>query len=66
VPEGARVFVDRQAVGLTPVALRQLSAGSHVVRVEADEYERWSAAVRVVADQQTRVAAQLRQWSPRD
>jgi PEGA domain-containing protein len=65
VPEHARVFVDHQAVGSTPVTIRQLPAGSHVVRVEADGYEIWSAAIRVVADQQTRVTAQLRQ-STRD
>jgi hypothetical protein len=66
VPARAQVFVDRQALGPTPLRFSQLSAGSHVVRVEADGYEPWSAAVRVVADQRTRVTAQLRPSPARD
>jgi hypothetical protein len=46
-------------VGSTPLVLNNLSAGSSVVRIEAEGYESWSAAVRVVANQQTRVTARL-------
>ena len=59
VPEGARVFVNQQAVGSTPIELPDLPAGSRAVRVEADGYELWSASVRVVAQQRTRVTANL-------
>ena len=59
VPEGARVFVNQQAVGSTPIELPNLPAGSRAVRVEADGYELWSASVRVVAQQRTRVTANL-------
>ena len=59
VPEGARVFVNQQAVGSTPIELPNLPAGSRAVRVEADGYELWSASVRVVAQQRTRVKANL-------
>jgi len=58
-PAGARVFVNGRAVGVTPIELSDLSAGSRVVRIEADGYQAWSSAVRVVADQQTRVSATL-------
>jgi hypothetical protein len=59
VPAGSAVFVDRQHVGETPLALKQLRAGSHVVRVERDGYDRWTTAVQVAADRQTRVSARL-------
>jgi hypothetical protein len=59
-PSGARVMLNGRPVGVTPLALHELPAGSRVVRVEADGYEPWSAAVRVVADQETQVTAALR------
>ena len=58
-PQGARVFIDRQPAGVTPLAVRDLRAGSHVVRVEADGHIAWSAAIRVIADRQTRVHTTL-------
>jgi hypothetical protein len=57
---GAQVYVDGRPEGLTPLSERRLPAGSHVVRIECDGYERWSAAIRIVAEQTTRVAAALR------
>jgi len=59
MPQGARVFIDRQAAGVTPLAVRDLRAGSHVVRVEADGHIPWSSAIRVIADRQTRVHTTL-------
>ena len=58
-PQGARVFIDRTAAGVTPLVARDLSAGSHAVRVEADGHVPWSSAIRVVADRQTRVHTTL-------
>jgi hypothetical protein len=58
-PQGATVFVNGLAVGSTPVVLKNLSIGSRAVRIEAPGYRRWSAAVRVIANQQTRVTARL-------
>jgi hypothetical protein len=58
-PPGARAFVDGRAVGSTPVVLSGLPVGSRVVRLEADGYQTWSAAIRVIANQQTRVTATL-------
>jgi hypothetical protein len=62
-PQGARVSVDGQFVGSTPIVLKDLPAGSCVVRVESDGYELWSAAARVVADRQSRVSATLQRGS---
>ena len=59
-PVGARVFVNGEPVGSTPVVLPDVPVGSRVVRIEADGYEHWSSAIRVVANQETRVAATLR------
>ena len=58
-PAGSAVFVDRQPVGNTPLQLTQLRAGSHVVRIERDGYDRWTTAVQVAADKHTRVSARL-------
>jgi hypothetical protein len=58
-PMGSVVFVDRQQIGETPLQLTRLRAGSHVVRIERDGYDRWTQAVLVVADKETRVSAKL-------
>jgi hypothetical protein len=58
-PRGARVFIDRQEVGVTPLVLTGLVVGSHVVRLEADGHAPWSSAIRVIADRQTDVRTKL-------
>jgi hypothetical protein len=58
-PQGARVFIDRTAAGVTPLIVLDLGVGSHAVRIEADGHMPWSSAVRVVADRQTRVHTTL-------
>jgi hypothetical protein len=57
---GARVYVDGVLAGATPMASWQVKAGSHVVRIEQDGYQRWSTVVRVVAGETTRVVPALR------
>ena len=64
-PEGARVFVDGEAVGFTPLELKDLPVGSRVVRVEAEGYETWTTAARVVANKRARVSAVLQRASER-
>jgi DNA repair ATPase RecN len=58
-PTGAHAFVNQQSVGLTPVSLKDLRAGSYVVRVEYGGYDRWSTAVTVSAVREARVIARL-------
>jgi hypothetical protein len=58
-PDGARVFVDGEEVGVTPIQLKDLPVGSRVVRVEADGYATWTTAARVVANRRARVSAVL-------
>jgi len=58
-PSGAKVFVDGKLVGNTPLAMGEVRAGEHVVRIEQDGYRRWSSSVRVVAAEQNKVTASL-------
>jgi PEGA domain len=58
-PRGARVLLDGRAVGTTPVQLGDVSAGTHVVRIELDEHRPWTTSARVVSGQVIRVAASL-------
>jgi len=58
---GAQVYVDGKFAGVTPIADWQVAAGSHVVRVEADGYVRWSAVVQVVTGRKTALQADLEQ-----
>jgi hypothetical protein len=62
-PAGAMVTIDGQAIGTTPLVLKDVRAGSRVVRIESSGYEKWSAATRVVADKETRVNATLQRGS---
>lgn len=59
VVPGARVFINGQPVGVTPVVLKNVPAGSRAVRVEATGYGTWSASLQVTANRQTRVMAKL-------
>jgi serine/threonine protein kinase len=58
-PTGARVVLDGREVGRTPLVLPSVRAGSHVVRLELAGHRTWTAAVRVIADDRTRIAASL-------
>ena len=58
-PKGATVLVNGVPVGTTPLLLKDLPVGSRVVRLELDGYERWSSAVRVVANQRVLTSVDL-------
>jgi hypothetical protein len=62
-PKGARVLINGVPVGTTPLLLKDVPVGSRVVRLELDGYERWSSAVRVVANQRVLTSVDL-QSSP--
>jgi PEGA domain len=59
IPPGARVLVDGRRVGSTPLELKDVPAGTHLVRVEADGYATWAWTVRVVANQRSHVTVKL-------
>jgi hypothetical protein len=58
-PPGAVVFINQRRVGETPLQFLRVPAGSHVVWVERQGYERWSSSVLVPDGQQIRVLATL-------
>src|SRR6266508_723865 len=58
-PERAAVFIDRQYVGETPLQLTKMRAGSHLVRIERNGHQRWTAAVVVTTDKKVQVSATL-------
>jgi serine/threonine-protein kinase len=58
-PVGARVYLDGNFLGVTPLQTPEVRAGSHAVRFEKDGFRRWTASVQVVAGERTRVAASL-------
>jgi hypothetical protein len=59
-PSGAVVSINGQAAGVTPLRLARQRAGSYAVQIAQDGFERWSASVRVPADQLTQVRVILR------
>jgi hypothetical protein len=59
-PAGAQVYVNGVLSGVTPLRLQDLAAGSRAVRVELEGYERWSTALRIVANERTTAVAELR------
>jgi eukaryotic-like serine/threonine-protein kinase len=58
-PVGARVYLDGNFLGVTPLQVPEVRAGSHAVRFEKDGFRRWTASVPVVAGERNRVAASL-------
>jgi hypothetical protein len=64
-PDGATVFMNGVAVGTTPLLLQDVPVGSRVVRIDLDGHERWSASVRIVVNEETRLTATLRPLSNR-
>lgn len=64
-PAGASVFINNAYAGITPLSIRAMPAGSRAIRLRLDGYAPWSRAVRIVAHQSARVAAQLQPDSAR-
>jgi len=58
-PTGARVFLDGQPVGSTPLMVPSVPAGEHAIRIELDGYRLWTSSVRMVAAESNRVTASL-------
>jgi serine/threonine protein kinase len=58
-PSGARVFLDNNQIGVTPLAKPDIKAGEHAIRLERDGYRHWTSTVRIAAGEQNRVTASL-------
>lgn len=60
-PRGARVIVDGQVIGTTPMQMLALPAGTHDVRLELDGYRTWTSTVQVRGGETSRVTGSLDQ-----
>jgi hypothetical protein len=58
-PPGARVLMNGDVVGRTPLDLQRLPVGSRAVRLEMDGFEPWSSAISVVANERTAISVRL-------
>lgn len=60
-PAGARVLIEGEFAGHTPIVVTDLPAGRREVRIEQDGYAPWVTVVEVPAFDRIRVAASLDQ-----
>jgi len=58
-PMGAKVNIDDKEMGTTPLALKDVPAGSYRVKIELEHYEVWRGNVDVKHQQQAEVRAKL-------
>ena len=58
-PAGAIVALDGRVVGVTPVLIRNVNQGTHVIGIEAPGFSRWATSVEVRAGESARVGATL-------
>jgi serine/threonine-protein kinase len=58
-PRGASVIVDGKSVGVTPLSLADVPAGSHVVRIEMEGKKPWTSTTLVAAGKRTPVTGSL-------
>ena len=58
-PRGASVLVDGKSVGVTPLSLADVPAGSHVVRIEMEGKRPWTSTALVTAGKRTPVTGSL-------
>ena len=58
-PAGGIVFLDRQRVGVTPLQLTGVTAGTHVIWIESPGHARWTSAVQVNTNKLVTVTATL-------
>jgi hypothetical protein len=58
-PRGASVIVDGKSVGITPLSLADVPAGSHVVRIEMEGKRPWTSTALVTAGKRTPVTGSL-------
>ena len=62
---GGEVFIDLRSAGRTPLRVANLRAGSHLIWIERDGYQRFTRIVQVPADRVSRVWADLEPITPR-
>lgn len=59
VPAGAGVYVDNAYRGVSPLAVKDLTPGSHILLLKQDGYSDWSTTVTVIPDQAISLSGSL-------
>lgn len=63
-PVGATVYVDGQAIGVTPLSVSDLAPGTRRIRLQLAGFNPWVTTAQVQAGTRTRVAASLERGTP--
>jgi serine/threonine protein kinase len=63
-PVGATVFMDGQAIGVTPLSLPDQAPGTRRIRLQLEGFNPWVTTALVQAGTRTRVAASLERGIP--
>lgn len=63
-PSGAQVFLDNAFVGITPLTLHAVTAGTHTVTIRMDGYQDFTTTTPVNADAVSTVSAALMKITP--
>jgi len=63
-PAGAQAFLDNAFIGITPLTLNAVAAGTHTVSVRMDGYQEYSTTIPVNANAVSTVSAALVQATP--
>jgi hypothetical protein len=58
-PSGANVYLDNNFVGITPVTLQSVGAGSHLITLKMQDYQEYSTTVQVNDGATSTVSAAL-------
>ncbi len=61
VPSGAQVFLDGTLIQTTPITIKQVSGGSHLIQVTKNGYSSWQKTLSLV-DGQVTFANQIHLW----
>lgn len=64
-PPGARVRLDNKDVGVSPIVLGDVAAGTHTVRLDLSGYKTWATTVTVKPGERLRVSASLERSTTR-
>ncbi len=58
-PRGARVLLDGQDVGTTPMRIPDVKVGSRAIKLQLADHRDWTSSTRVVSGQESRVTGSL-------
>ncbi len=62
-PKQAKVFLDGDYIGTTPLVLQNLSFGEHEIIIMKDNYERWTRKIRIETPEKRYIHAILTPYS---